>query len=113
MTSNAMNGVMRDGGFMENSGEFNEIFDNSSMPNNMGINNQQTMPNSSQQKGHFSQQQGNGSTNQFMNNQFNQVSNLSINLTVHLRLTVKYYPKKQRFNLSLYLISASAFRKRR
>ena len=110
-----MNGVMRDGGFMENSGEFNEIFDNSSMPNNMGINNQQTMPNSSQQKGHFSQQQGNGSTNQFMNNQFNQVRNLLINLTIHLRLTVKlkYYLKKQKFNLSLYLISANAFRKRR
>ena len=77
-----MNGVMRDGGFMENSGEFNEIFDNSSMPNNMGINNQQTMPNSSQQKGHFNQQQVNGSTNQFMNNQFNQVSKLLIHLTI-------------------------------
>ena len=72
MTSNAMNGVMRDGGFMENSGDFNEIFNDNSVPNNMGINNQQQMPNSSQQKGHFNQQQGNGSTNQFMNNQFNQ-----------------------------------------
>ena len=78
MTSNAMNG----GGFMESSGDFNEIFESSSIPNNMGINNQQSMPNSSQQKGHFSQQQGNGSTNQFMNNQFNQVSEIIISLKI-------------------------------
>ena len=73
MSSNAMNG-MRDGGFMDNSGELHEFLDNNVVvPPNMGVNNPQQMPNSSQ-KGHFSQQQANGSTNQFMNNQFNQVS---------------------------------------
>ena len=61
---------MRDGGFMDNAGELHEFMDNNAP--NMGINNQQQMSSNPSQKNQFSQQ-GNGSTNQFMNNQFNQV----------------------------------------
>ena len=71
MTSNTMNS-MRDGGFMDTAGELHEFMDNNAP--NMGINNQQQMSSNTSQKSQFSQQ-GNGSTNQFMNNQFNQVVN--------------------------------------
>ena len=68
MTSNTMN-TMRDGGFIENAGEMHEFMENNTT--NMSINNQQQMSNTSQ-KNQFGQQ-GNGSTNQFGNNQFSQV----------------------------------------
>ena len=61
---------MRDGGFMDNAGELHEFMDNNTP--NMVVNNQQQMSSNPSQKSQFSQQ-GNGSTNQFMNNQFNQV----------------------------------------
>ena len=71
MTSNAMSA-----GFMENGGELHEFMDSSAHANmgGGGIPMQQ-MPNNASQKTQFSGSSGmsggHGSTNQFMNNQFN------------------------------------------
>ena len=71
MTSNAMSA-----GFMENGGELHEFMDSSTHANmgGGGIPMQQ-MPNNASQKTQFSGSTGmpggHGSTNQFMNNQFN------------------------------------------
>ena len=71
MTSNAMSA-----GFMENGGELHEFMDSSTHVNmgGGGIPMQQ-MPNNASQKTQFSGSNGmpggHGSTNQFMNNQFN------------------------------------------
>ena len=70
MTSNTMTG----GGFMENPNDLHEFMDNNSANMGGGSNpSQQQMSSNPSQKSHFGPQ-GNGSTNQFMNNQFNQVS---------------------------------------
>ena len=69
---------MRDGGFMDISGELHDFMDNNAP--NMGVNNTQQMSSNPSQKSQFSQQ-GNGSTNQFGSNQFNQV----LSLLMHIR----------------------------
>ena len=76
MSSNTMNN-MREGGFIENGGEIHDFMENNN--SNMSMANQQQMPISSQKNQYG--QQGNGSTNQFGSNQFNQV----LSLLMHIR----------------------------